>query len=78
MADKGNGTEHELEEDVKDEFDEVFGLDEEKKKARGKIKKLVEEEREKMEKETAPVVEEEEPEGPPTEPEKPGLDEPES
>lgn len=42
--------ETDLEEELDDEFDEVFGLDDDKKKARERIKKLVEEEKEKLNK----------------------------
>lgn len=50
MADEKKGVETNLESDLKDEFDEVFGLDKEKKKAREKLKEIDEEEKEKMSK----------------------------
>jgi len=50
LAEEKRAVEREAEEDLRDEFDDVFGVDDDKKKARDRIKKLVEEEKEKQEK----------------------------
>ncbi|MCX6801577.1 MAG: DUF853 family protein [Candidatus Diapherotrites archaeon] len=56
----GKAVEKKAEGELSDEFDEVFGLEEDKKKARDRIKKLVEEEKGKaMKKEPLPEPEEE-------------------